>query len=146
MCASGILGSWLLYYIYVLLSLEPFIFDMPGIMSPVLGPSMDPGVEIGGITTPYHAHGFRNGHIPSSNSFVEAFYSLRSVFTLVVTLMGGGSGCVNVGSTPYFFSYVPSSTTLFPLNAVVMIDPPYILYFGFLIDYFGLFSTNMVVM
>ena len=37
---------------------------------------------------------------------------------------GGGSGCVNVGSTPYIPSYVPSSTTLFPLNVVIMINPP----------------------
>ena len=88
MCASGILGSWLLEYIYVLLSLDPFIFSMPGILSPVLGPSTDSGVGLGGITAPYHAHGCGNGHIPSSTPFVEDFYSLRSVFTPVVTLMG----------------------------------------------------------
>ena len=61
---------------------------MPGILSPVLGPSTDPGVRLGGITTPYHAHGFGSGHIPPSTPFVEDFYSFRSVFTLVVTLMG----------------------------------------------------------
>ena len=32
------------------------------------------------------------------------------------------------------------------LGAVVMIIPPYTLYFGFFIDYFGLFWTYMVVM
>ena len=40
---------------------------------------------------------------------------------------GGGSGCVNVGSTPYFPFYVPSFTALFPLGLVVMIIHPYIL-------------------
>ena len=59
---------------------------MPGILSPVLGPSTDPGVRLGGITAPYHAHRFGNGHIPSSTPFVEDFYSLRLVFTPVVTL------------------------------------------------------------
>ena len=55
MCASWPLGSQLLEYIYSLLSSSPFIFGMPSILSPVLGPSMDPGVRIGGITAPYHA-------------------------------------------------------------------------------------------
>ena len=109
------------------MSLGPFIFSIPGILSPVLGPSMDPGVKLGGITTPYCAHIFGNGHIPSYTPFVEDFYSLCSVFTLVVTLVGGGSGCMNVGSTPYFPFYVPSFTTLFTLGVVVMIIPPYIL-------------------
>ena len=88
MCASWPLGSWLLQYIYALLSLGPFIFGMPSILSPVLGPSTDPGVILGGITAPYHDHRFGNGHIPSSTPFVEDFYSLHSVFTLVVTLTG----------------------------------------------------------
>ena len=88
MCTSWPLGSWLLEYMYALLSLGPFIFGMPGILSPFLGPSMDPGVVLGGITAPYSAHRFGNGHIPSSTPFVEDFYSLRSVFTPVVTLMG----------------------------------------------------------
>ena len=88
MCTSGLLGSWLLEYIYVLFSSDPFIFGMPGILSPILGPSMDPSVGLGGITAPYRAHGFGNGHIPSSTPFVEDFYSLRSVFTPVVTLTG----------------------------------------------------------
>ena len=87
MCATWILGSWLLEYIYVVLSSDPFIFGMPSILSPILGPSTDPGVGLGGITTPYHAHGFGNGHIQSSTPFVEDFYSLHSVFTLMVTLM-----------------------------------------------------------
>ena len=88
MCDSWPLGSRLLEYIYALSSLGPFIFGMPGILSPVLGPSMDPGVRIKGITTPYHSHRFGNGHIPSSTPFVEDFYSLLSIFTPVVTLMG----------------------------------------------------------
>ena len=82
------LGSWLLEYIYALLSLGPFIFGMLGILSLVLGPSTKSGVGLGGITSPYCAHRLRSGHIPSSTPFVEDFYSLRSVFTPVVTLMG----------------------------------------------------------
>ena len=88
MCAIWPLGSWLLEYIYALLSLGPFIFSMPGILSPVLGPSMDPGVRIGGIIAPYHAHGFGNGHFLSSTPFLEDFYSLILVFTPLVTLIG----------------------------------------------------------
>ena len=88
MCTSWPLGSWLLEYIYALLSLGHFIFGMPGILSPVLGPSTDPGVRLGGNTTPYHARRFGNGHIPSSTPFVEDFYSLHSIFTPVVTLKG----------------------------------------------------------
>ena len=88
MCVGWPLGSWLLEYIYALLNLGPCIFGMPGILSPILGPSMDPGVRLGGITAPYRAHRFGSGHIPSSTPFVEDFYSLRSVFTPVVTLMG----------------------------------------------------------
>ena len=87
MCASWPLGSWLLEYIYALLSLGPFIFGMPSILPLVLGPGMDPSVRLGGIPSPYHAHRFGNGHIPSSTPFVEDFYSLFSVFTPVVTLM-----------------------------------------------------------
>ena len=63
MCASGILGSRLLYYIYALLSLDPFIFGMPGILSPVLGPSADPGAGPGGTIAPYLVYGFESGHI-----------------------------------------------------------------------------------
>ena len=87
MCASWPLGSWLLEYIYALLSSGPFIFAMPHILSLVLGPSTDLGVRLGGIIAPYRAHRFGNGHIPSSTPFVEDF-SLHSVFTPVVTLMG----------------------------------------------------------
>ena len=61
---------------------------MPGILSPVLGPSTNPGVRLGGITTPYHAHGFGSGHIPPYTPFMEDIDSLLSVFTPVVTLMG----------------------------------------------------------
>ena len=88
MCASWPLGSWLLEYIYTLLSSSPFIFGMPGILSPVLGPSMDPGVRLGGIIAPYHAHRFGSGHILPSNPFLEDVDSLLSVFTLVFTLTG----------------------------------------------------------
>ena len=61
---------------------------MPGILSPILGPSMDPGVRLGDITAPYHAHRFGNGHILPSTPFVEDVDSILSVFTPVVTLMG----------------------------------------------------------
>ena len=88
MCTSGILGSWLLEYIHVLLILDPFIFDMPGILSPILGPSADFGVGLGGTTIPYLVYRFGSGHIPLSTPFVEDVDSLLSVFTLVVTLMG----------------------------------------------------------
>ena len=88
MCASWHLGSWLLQYIYALLSLGPLIFGMPGILSPILGPITEPGVRIGGITAPYRAHRFGNGHLPSSTPFMEDFCSLCSVFTPVVTLTG----------------------------------------------------------
>ena len=88
MCTNCPLGSQLLEYIYTLLSSGPFIFGMPSILSPILGPSTDPGVRLGGITTPYRAHRFGNGHILSSTPFLEDFSSLRSVFTTVVTLMG----------------------------------------------------------
>ena len=70
------------------MSSGPFIFSILGILSPILGPSMDPGVRLGGIITPYHAHGFGSGHIPPSTPFVEDFYSLSLVFTPVVTLTG----------------------------------------------------------
>ena len=88
MCASWPLGSWLLEYIYALLSLGPFIFGMPGILSPILGPSTELGVILGGITTPYPSHRFGSGHIPPSTPFLEDVDSLLSVITLVVTLMG----------------------------------------------------------
>ena len=88
MSASWPLGSWLLEYIYALLSLGPFIFGMPGIISPILGPNTDPGIKLGDITTPYHAHMFGSGHAPPSTPFVEHVESLLLVFTPVVTLMG----------------------------------------------------------
>ena len=92
MCASWILGSQLLEYIYVLLSSVPFMFGMPkfttSIPSPTPGPSVDLGIGLGGTTTPYLAHRFGSGHIPSSTPFVEDFHSLHLVLTLVVTLTG----------------------------------------------------------
>ena len=61
---------------------------MPSNLSLVLGPSIDPGVRLGGIKSPYHAHRFGSGHIFPSPPFVEDVDSLLLVFTLVVTLMG----------------------------------------------------------
>ena len=73
LCAKWPLGSWLLEYIYVLLSSGPFMFGMPDITtiipSPAPGPSIDPGVVLGGTTSPYISHIFRSGHIPSSTPF-----------------------------------------------------------------------------
>ena len=88
MCSSWPLGSRLLDYIYALLSSALFIFSIPGILSPVLSPSTDPGFKLGGIIAPYCALRFGNGHIPPCTPFVEDVDSLLSVFTLVVTLMG----------------------------------------------------------
>ena len=88
MCASWPLGSWLLEYIYALLSSGPFIFVIPGILSPILGPSTNLGVRIGGITAPYCAHRFGSGHILPSTPFVGDVDSLLLVFTPVVTLTG----------------------------------------------------------
>ena len=88
LCASWTLGPWLLEYIYALLSVDPFIFGMPGILSPILGPNTDPGVRLGGIIPPYHAHRFGSGHIPPSTPFVEDVESILLVFTMVATLMG----------------------------------------------------------
>ena len=92
MYASGFLGSWLLEYIYVLLSPGPFMFDMPNfttsIQSPSLAPSADPGVGLGGTTTPYLVHRFGSGRIPPSTSFMEDFHSLHPVFTPMFTLTG----------------------------------------------------------
>ena len=89
MCSSWPLESQLLEYIYALLSSGPFILGMPGILSPILDPSADPSVRLGGITTPYRAHRFGSVHILPSTPFVEDVDSLRSVFTPVVTLMVG---------------------------------------------------------
>ena len=61
---------------------------MPGILSPVLGPSTNLGVRLGGIIAPYPAHRFGSGHILPSTPFVEDVDSLLSVFTPVVALMG----------------------------------------------------------
>ena len=88
MCSSWPLRSWLLEYIYALLSLGLFIFSMPSILSPVLGPSTDPRVKLVGIIAPYPAHIFGSGHIPPSTPFVEDVDSLLFVFTSVVTLTG----------------------------------------------------------
>ena len=68
------------------MSLDPFIFSIPGILSPVLGPSADPSVGLGDTMTPYLAHRFGSGHIPSSTSLAEDFHSLHLVLTLVFTL------------------------------------------------------------
>ena len=92
MCASWILGSRLLEYIYVLLSSGPFMFDMhditSSIPSPTSGPSADPGVGLGDTTAPYLAHRFRSGHIPSSTPFAEDFHPLLHFLTLGFTLVG----------------------------------------------------------
>ena len=70
------------------MSLDPFIFGMPGILSPVLVLVRTLVSDLGGSIAPYRAHRFGNDHIPSSTPFVEDFYFFRLVFTPVVTLMG----------------------------------------------------------
>ena len=91
MCASWILGSRLLEYIYVLLIFGPFMFDVyditTSISSPTPGPTADHGVGSRGMTSPYLSHIFRRGHIPSSTPFAEDFHSLHPLLTLVFTLM-----------------------------------------------------------
>ena len=52
------------------------------------GPSADPGVLLGGTTTPFLTYRFGSGHIPSSTPFAEYFHSLCLVLTLLFTLMG----------------------------------------------------------
>ena len=88
MCTSWPLGLWLLEYVYAFLSLGPFIFSMPRILSPVLGPNINPSVILGGITAPYPAHRFGSGHILPYTPFVEDVDPLLSVFTPMVTLTG----------------------------------------------------------
>ena len=112
---------------------------MPHILSPILGPSTDPGVVLGGITAPYRAHGFVSGHIPSSTPFEENFLLPSSGLNTSVHPHRGGSGYVNVGSTPYIPSYVPSSTALFLFNAVVMVNG---LYISYRLDYLLIVSSS----
>ena len=97
------------------------------ILSPTPGPSADPGVGLESTTSPYLVHRFESGHIPPSTPFVGGFSLFSHDLSTIVHSHGGGSGYVNIGSPPYIPSYVPSSTALFPLNVVVMINPPYIL-------------------
>ena len=140
MCTSFLYGLWLLEYIYVLLSSGPFMFNMPDITtsipSPAPGPSVYPGVGLGGTTTPYLAHRFGSGHIPPSFPFLEIFSLPSPSLNTSICSHEGGSGYVNVGSTPYISSYFSSSTALFPLNEVFMINSPYILYVGLFNDCF----------
>ena len=68
------------------------MFDMPdittSISSPAPIPSADPGAGLGGTTSPYLAHRFKSGHIPSVTTFLKDLHSLRPVLTLVFTLTG----------------------------------------------------------
>ena len=126
MCGSWPLGSWLLEYIYALLSSGPFIFGMPGILSPVLvlvrtlvsdlGASQPLTVLIDLGMVIFHFQLIFGGFL----------FLLLGLYTNGHPHRGG-SGYMNVGSTPYFPFYVPSFTALFPLGAIVMIIPPYIL-------------------
>ena len=88
LCASWPLGSWLLEYIYALLSVGSFIFGMPGILSLVfvlvqtlvsdLGTSqpLTMLIDLGMVIFHPLLHLWR------------IFFSLRLVFTPVVTLTG----------------------------------------------------------
>ena len=68
------------------------MFDMPNITTSILsstpGPSADPGVLLGGTTTPFLTYRFGSGHIPSSTPFAGDFHSLHPVLTLVFILTG----------------------------------------------------------
>ena len=98
MCASGILGSWLLEYIYVLLTSGPFMFCIPSITTSIMshapGPSADTGVGLWDTTTPYLAHRFRSGHIPPSTPFVGGFSLPSPSLNTNVHYHGGGSGYI----------------------------------------------------
>ena len=104
------------------------MFSIPdintSIVSPTPGPSVDPGVGLGGTTTPYLAHRFGSGHIPPSTPFVGVFSLPSSGLNISVHSHGSGSGYVSVGSTTYIPSYVPSSTAPIPSNAFLMMNPP----------------------
>ena len=90
------------------------------------GFSTDPGVRLGGITAPYRAHRFGNGHIPSSTPFLEDFYSFCSVFRLVVTLtrvvvdvwtLGPHlTFCFMSHCSPHYFLWVQLSWSFLPIS------------------------------
>ena len=148
LCASWILGLWLLEYIYVLLSLGPFMFDMPyittSILSPAPGPSADPSVGLGGTTAPYLASWIWEWSYSILYSICRGFSLPSSGLNTSDHPHEGGSGYMNIGYTPYIPSYVPSSIASFLLNAVVMLIPPYTLYFGLFTDCFHIFWTNII--
>ena len=88
------------------------------------------GVLLVKYSKPGSAHDsqqFGSGHIPPSTSFVGGFSLPSPGLNTIVCSHEGGSGYMNIGSTPYIPSYVPSSITMFLLNVVVMINPPYTL-------------------
>ena len=126
MCASWPLGSWLLEYIYSLLSSGTFIFGMPGILSPVL-------VLVWTLVLDLGASQPLSVLIDLGMVIFHPLLHLWRIFIPFARSLHwwspscGGSGCMNVGSTPYLPFYVPLFTALFPLGAVVMIIPPYIL-------------------
>ena len=100
MCASWPLGSWLLEYIYALLSLGPFIFGMPGILSPVWVLVRTLVSDLGASQPLTVLIDLGSGHlIPSSTPFVEDFFPSLGLYTSGHPHWGG-SVCVNVGSTP----------------------------------------------
>ena len=87
MCSIWPLGSWLLEYIYALLSSGPFIFGMPGILSPIL-------VLVRTLVSDLGASQPLNVLIDMGMVIFHPLlrlwrtFSLRSVFTLAVTLTG----------------------------------------------------------
>ena len=104
---------------------------MPNITTSILSPtpcsSPDLGVGLKDTIAPYLMHRFGSGHIPPSTPFVGIFSLPSFGLNTSVLSHGGGSGYMHVGYKSYISSYVPMSNALIPLNAFLMINPPFIL-------------------
>ena len=84
-CTSWPLGLWLLEYIYSLLSLGPFIFGMPGILSPILVLVRTLVLDLG-ASQPLTVLIDLGMVIFHTLLHLWRIFSLHSVFTPVVTL------------------------------------------------------------
>ena len=114
------------------LSSGPFTFDIhditTSIPSPILGSSVDPGVGMGGMSTPYLAHQFKRGHITPSNPFVGGFSLPSSGINTSVHPHGGGIGVIvdftTLGVSCFYGLPHPYANSLEPpfLNITLMIQ------------------------